>query len=212
MKLYLEHNLSRPNTTKPAVSIAISWWNYEKIWFWIINISVINIRLNSSRPPFLLQKCLPPNTTVIGRPFLSDPCMNILFCAISFWTSDTQIEPSGANVFLHFTYFRNMAHALSMSRSRARRNLLIVRSSYSWIAIEVFKKSLICIQSWRLLTFSFRTLFNFWTVRMRVNDIEVVKVMDFSHWKVGSWVLLFSDIMGTLTMHHVMEEYIILII
>lgn len=97
------------------------------------------IRLNSSTPPFLLQKCLPPNTTVIGRPILSKPCMNILFCAISFGTSDGEIDPFGVNVFLHFRYLRNMAQALSTSRSRARRNLLSVWSSYSWNTTRVSK-------------------------------------------------------------------------
>ena len=94
------------------------------------NLEGENIRLNSSRPP-LMGKCLPANKTVIGRPCLSNPCINILFCSISFWISDADMKPFGTDVLLHFRYLRNIAQALPMSRSRARRNLLIIKSSTS---------------------------------------------------------------------------------
>lgn len=88
------------------------------------------VRLNSSRPPFL-QKCLEPKTTEIGFPFLSVPCRNILFCAISFDTSDSKIEPFGTKLLLQLKHFTNIADAFSTSESRARRNLLSVESSTS---------------------------------------------------------------------------------
>ncbi|KAL8456940.1 hypothetical protein ACS0TY_034968 [Phlomoides rotata] len=36
----------------------------------------------------------------MGRPSLSMPCANILFCAISFATSDSEIEPLGTKVIV----------------------------------------------------------------------------------------------------------------
>lgn len=88
------------------------------------------VRLNSSRPPFL-QKCLEPKTTEMGCPFLSVPCRNILLCAISFGTSDSETEPFGTKLLLQLKHFTNIADAFSTSRSRARRNLLSVGSSTS---------------------------------------------------------------------------------
>ena len=87
-----------------------------------------NIRLNSSIPP-LVWKCLAPRTTAMGLPVLSNPWINILFCAISCGSSDAEIEPFGTKVCLHFKYLRNKAEAFSTFKSRARRNLLIIRSS-----------------------------------------------------------------------------------
>lgn len=91
-----------------------------------------NILLNSSRPPCLFGICLPPKTTAMGRPNLSSPCKNILLCAISFGISVGEMYPLGKKLFLHFRYFNNIVEALSTSRSLARRNLLIAKSSSSY--------------------------------------------------------------------------------
>lgn len=86
------------------------------------------IRLNSSR---LLGLWRPPKTTTMGRPNLSCPCINNLLWSSSFGISDGDMQPFGTNSFLQLKYLRNKAEAFSMSRSRALRNLRIIKSSTS---------------------------------------------------------------------------------
>lgn len=87
-----------------------------------------SLRLSSS---MLFCLCLLPKITTMGRPFLSRPCINNLLWASSFGISDAPMEPLGTNVCLQLRYFRNRLEAFSMSRSRARRNLLIMKLSTS---------------------------------------------------------------------------------
>lgn len=100
----------------------LSWWHP---WAYFVKTIDTRKRLNSSRPP-LLWKCLAPRITVIGRPFLSDPCRNILFCATSFGVSNREIEPCGTNSLLHFRYLRSMEEPFHISKPRARRNRQVI--------------------------------------------------------------------------------------
>nr|GMD75720.1 hypothetical protein Iba_chr13bCG3390 [Ipomoea batatas] len=94
----------------------------------IVSSENVTKRLNSSKVVCLWR---PPYTTTIGRPSLSFPCINILFWARSFGISDGDMEPFGTNSFLQLKYLRNIAEAFSTSRSLARKNLRIIKSSTS---------------------------------------------------------------------------------
>lgn len=69
----------------------------------------------------------------MGRPNLSNPCVNTSLWESSFLISVSEMKPFGTAVHLHSRYFRNRAEAFSTSRLRARRNLLSIRSSTSCI-------------------------------------------------------------------------------
>lgn len=78
----------------------------------------------------------------MGHPILSDPCKNILFCAIWFGILEAEIEPLGTKSRLHFNYLRTIADACSISKLQARRTLLIVGSSTSCTQLQTaFPKS-----------------------------------------------------------------------
>ena len=89
-----------------------------------------SIRLKSSRL-VLEGLCLPPKPTTMGRPILSTPCINNLSWVRSLEISDADMEPFGTNSRLQFRYFKSRVEPFSISRSRARRNLRIIKSSTS---------------------------------------------------------------------------------
>lgn len=139
--MYLEQSFSKAKTTNPVNqnndltirkhNLFKSHCRDQKNSRTCRMLSTKAIRLNSSRPPCLFCICLPPKTTAMGRPNLSTPCKNILLCDISFEISVGEMYPFGTKLFLHFRYFNNIVEALSTSRSLARRNLLIAKSSTS---------------------------------------------------------------------------------